>query len=72
MSEQKQAEQPTIEGIEYSIIKQVGAVVDFGKRAQADLQKMQAQVIELAKTAPPATLDKLNLGHLKQSKKPKE
>jgi len=67
--EKEKTQGPTIESIEYNIIKQVGLVVDFGKRAQANLEKMNNQIIELAKDAKPGTLDRVGLPHLKKPAK---
>ena len=69
MPEKKEVQEPTIESTEYNIIKQVGQIVDFGKRAQADFDKMDELIVELAKDAKPGTLDRLGLAHLKEPKK---
>ena len=60
MSEQKQ-QQPTIESVEYSIIKSVGEVANFAKNAESRIKQLNEIILELAKDNSKETLEKYGI-----------
>jgi len=57
----QQQVQKAIEGLEYSIIKSVGKVVDIAKESESRRMMMSNIILELAKECKQETLDKFGI-----------